>query len=77
MTPHEFAAACSGFFEFHSEKERNEWRRTIAGINVHLPKNKKVDAERLLKRKNTPVRIMSHDEAKALADRWDKFKKKK
>jgi len=76
MTPHEFAAACSGFFEFYNEKEKNEWRRTIAGINIHLPKNKKVNAEKILHKNHKPVRIMTQEEARALADKWSKFKKK-
>jgi len=69
MTAREFALCSDGFYEHFSFCQEQEWKRTIAQINVHLPKNKKINMDKV-GRKKRPVRIPTREETLALHKKW-------
>lgn len=69
-TPREFACKQKGFSELYKQKEEEAWRRTIAQINIWLPKGKKVSMN--FNRK--PMRLPSRDESERVRKRFDRGK---
>ena len=69
MTPRELYACQKGFFDHVTFLEHEAWKRTIAEINIHLPKNKKINPDRVLK-KNKKVRLPTREETLRLIEKW-------
>ena len=69
MTPREFALCSRGFFDHVSFLQEDAWKRTIAQINIHLPKGKKINPNKVDRKKKKP-RLPTREETIALAKKW-------
>ena len=68
MTPIEFYTKQKGFFEHFTFCQEEEWKRTIAQINVHLPKNKKIKMP--TRKQGEKPRLPTREETIALDKKW-------
>jgi len=69
MTAKEFAMRMEGSFDHEIYLQEESWKRTIAQINIHLPKGKKINPNKFSRKKNKP-RLPTREETIALAKKW-------
>jgi len=69
MTAREFAMRMEGAFEHEMFLQEEAWKRTIAQINIHLPKGKKINPNKF-SRKKKAVRLPTREETLALVKKW-------
>jgi len=70
ITPREFACKQKGFGDEYRQREEEAWRRTVAQINIWLPKGKKINMN--FQRK--PMRIPTRDESERVRRRFERGK---
>lgn len=68
ITVAEFTSKQRGFFELEKQRERQQWHRTIALINIQLPRGKKIDPDSLFREKKLP-RLMTKKEFDELTEK--------
>jgi len=70
MTAKELAMSADGFFNHQVFLQEEEWKRTIAQINIHLPKGKKINPNKISRRKGGKPRLPTREETIALVKKW-------
>lgn len=68
MTPREFSMCAEGWFEHEIYLQEEDWKRTIAQINIHLPKGKKINMNKISKK--VKPRLMSKEELIDKISKW-------
>lgn len=75
ITVSEFTSKQRGFFELEKQRERQSWHRTIALLNIQLPRDKKIDPDSIFREKKLP-RIQTREEFSALTEKLKKYHRK-
>jgi hypothetical protein len=72
MSPLEFLCTQKGFFDLEQQREKQHWYRTIALLNIQLPRKDKINPDMLFQNKKRS-RPMTREEFEKLEKRWRKF----
>jgi len=71
ITIAEFYSKQKGYLEAVKQKDRNDWQRTIALINIQLPAGKKIDIDRIFNPK--PLKVMSKKEFETMVKKLERY----
>jgi len=69
MTPREFSLCASGTFDRQIFLQEDAWKRAIMMVNVHLPKGKQINPNKVSRKKGKP-RLPTREETEALVKKW-------